>query len=737
MPWHPGQHGHLRGRQRANVRPRIYALHVRRPRRGSRSGPGRHLRRRLHRTQGRQQQRLDRFSRHIQRSRRPDQDWNRHPHPQRDQHLHRRDPRQRRDTVPGQAGRTLQRQPRQLDRIQHRREQRHDPRPQRRRHRRVYQQRLGRAPAIGHRWHRLRKRLDRHGIDTTNAGGTFTYNTAITNTNFDGNTRSLSKLGTGTLVLGANSTYIGTTTIASSGTLQIGSGGTTGSLGTGAVANAGTLTFNRSNAMTVANTISGAGTVNQIGTGTTILSAANTFTGQTTISGRALQLSNALSIQSTTVTVSANNGLAFTQGFSPFTIGGLAGTGNDVLVDNTGAAISLKIGNNNAANTYSGNLSGDLTKLGTGTQILSGTNTYTGGADHHRRRPAVQLRRRNRRHRRERHHRHGRRGVLQLRRGPGNAQPHRPRFDRHRRLGRLNWQRPRFQHKQRERANVSLGSDTTATYSGTLTPFGNTFRLGGAGRADHSSALTGAGNGLVINGSQPVTGNNVILSGATANTFGGTTIVNNVGSSNYYALVLNKTAGVNAIGGNLQIGNSGTGYATVSLGNSNQIPRHLDHHVLGFHRELRLLQDDGQQRNARGHFRHNDGRCDRKHRRRGDDRRFDPDTQHPRRCQLQLQRLHAQHLDRDWWETAPCDQDRRRHADAQRRNIIYTGTTLISSGTLKLVSTTAFNSNITDNANLSVDGIFTLSKVVSGSGTLTKIGAGPDGRRATCGVGSG
>jgi fibronectin-binding autotransporter adhesin len=80
------------------------------------------------------------------------------------------------------------------------------------------------------------------------------------------------------LILTGNNTY-GNTTFGigdiAAGNLQIGNGGTTGTLGTGTVSfDYGDLVFNRSNAMTVANTISGpfrAGIV-QKGSGTTTLS---------------------------------------------------------------------------------------------------------------------------------------------------------------------------------------------------------------------------------------------------------------------------------------------------------------------------------------------------------------------------------------------------------------------------------------------------------------------------------
>jgi autotransporter-associated beta strand protein len=91
----------------------------------------------------------------------------------------------------------------------------------------------------------------------------------------------------GTLSLGANNSYMGTTTIAVGATLQVGSGGTTGSVGTGAFTNNGTLAFNRSDNIT-APALSGSGALQQNGSGTLLLTGANSYSGATTVSNGTL-----------------------------------------------------------------------------------------------------------------------------------------------------------------------------------------------------------------------------------------------------------------------------------------------------------------------------------------------------------------------------------------------------------------------------------------------------------------
>jgi autotransporter-associated beta strand protein len=62
------------------------------------------------------------------------------------------------------------------------------------------------------------------------------------------------------------------------------------------------------------------------------------------------------------------------------TLGGLQGSGSLALTSEGGDALALNVGNNNASTTFSGVLSGNgsLSKIGSGTLYLTGSNTYTG-----------------------------------------------------------------------------------------------------------------------------------------------------------------------------------------------------------------------------------------------------------------------------------------------------------------------------------------------------------------------
>jgi autotransporter-associated beta strand protein len=104
----------------------------------------------------------------------------------------------------------------------------------------------------------------------------------------------------------------------------------------------------------------------------------------------------------------------------------------------------------------------------------------------------------------------------------------------------------------------SNNSSSLLTVSSAVTNGGNLLTITGTGNTTISGVISGSG-GLTKNGSGILT-----LSGTAANTYTGTTTVN-AGE-----LDLNKTAGVNAIAGNLVIGD-GTGTDTVKLLAANQI----------------------------------------------------------------------------------------------------------------------------------------------------------------------
>jgi autotransporter-associated beta strand protein len=186
----------------------------------------------------------------------------------------------------------------------------------------------------------------------------------------------LIKLQTGVLNLTVNHTYSGGTTV-SAGTLVAGNAATSGALGTGDITNNGVLIFKRSDAITVADVISGTGMVKQEGTGSLTLSAINAYEAGTQVNAGTLAISTDRNLGAVPVAVDANNlvlnggSLRFMPGFTTLHAnrGLQLGAGNGTL--NTDAAVSVD---------YAGVISGAgaLTKAGAGSFTLNAAQTYTG-----------------------------------------------------------------------------------------------------------------------------------------------------------------------------------------------------------------------------------------------------------------------------------------------------------------------------------------------------------------------
>ena len=220
---------------------------------------------------------------------------------------------------------------------------------------------------------------------------------------------SLTKSGTGTLILSGTNTYTGATTI-NGGTLAAGAinafsaasaftvasgafldlGGfnqAIGSLaGAGTVTDNGapaTLTTGANNTSTIFSGViqdgTGALSLTKSGTGTLILSGTNTYTGATTINGGTLAAGAINAFSAASAFTVASGAFLDLGGFNQ-AIGSLAGAGT---VTDNGAPATLTTGANNTSTIFSGVIQDgtgalSLTKSGTGTLTLSGTNTYTG-----------------------------------------------------------------------------------------------------------------------------------------------------------------------------------------------------------------------------------------------------------------------------------------------------------------------------------------------------------------------
>ncbi|NTX84269.1 autotransporter outer membrane beta-barrel domain-containing protein [Citrobacter youngae] len=148
----------------------------------------------------------------------------------------------------------------------------------------------------------------------------------------------------GTTVFTANNSYTGSTTIAQTGTLQLGSGGNTGEVSTESdIIDNGILAINRANDVLLNGVISGIGALQQIGDGITRLTGNNTYTGDTTVTHGTLLVNGDQSAARGATTVSGTS-----------TLGGNGIIGGNVLMND---ATTISAGDGGAGTlSINGNL---------------------------------------------------------------------------------------------------------------------------------------------------------------------------------------------------------------------------------------------------------------------------------------------------------------------------------------------------------------------------------------------
>ena len=216
-------------------------------------------------------------------------------------------------------------------------------------------------------------------FDIASAANAFTVDQTFTGA-------TLTKSGAGTLVLGGTNGWTGLTTI-NSGTLQYNDYDVVSTM---PLFNNGVLIVNRSTGYDLTQGVNfhcsmyGSGSLTKTNTGTLFLNDMNPYTGTTKVMGGKITVSHAQALMNSVIDTTGTGAFTF-DGVTAPVIGGLSGNPGSLATSFTtgyGSVTNLILNPNYATTwTFGGDITNgamNLTITGSGTQIFTNSNTYSG-----------------------------------------------------------------------------------------------------------------------------------------------------------------------------------------------------------------------------------------------------------------------------------------------------------------------------------------------------------------------